>query len=119
MFQRQPGDTVLYRDYADNLPQYFEALSAQARVDEAALYEQFGVKEGDTFRILGRTEKTGLLIGAARDEYGDRVALLTECCQATAKGMEYGTGCRSCYRPCSSMLGDVWSIAVHGMPVSR
>lgn len=30
---------------------------------------------------------------------------LTECCGASAKGMEWGIGCRSCYDECDPALG--------------
>jgi hypothetical protein len=34
---------------------------------------------------------------------------LTPCCGATAKGMDWYIGCRSCYEEVDSMLGACWT----------
>jgi hypothetical protein len=34
---------------------------------------------------------------------------VTDCCQATAKGTEWGTCCRSCYAEVDSFYGAFWT----------
>jgi hypothetical protein len=36
----------------------------------------------------------------------DMAYYLTSCCQASAKGCEFGTACRACYSPIDDWMGD-------------
>jgi len=36
---------------------------------------------------------------------------LTPCCQASAKGTEYGTACRACYAEIDPVFGICWTTA--------
>jgi hypothetical protein len=37
------------------------------------------------------------------------VYILTTCCGASAKGVEYGAACRKCYTPISDLFGMAWT----------
>lgn len=56
-------------------------------------------------RLLGRDHFSQI----ARDTSIGINYRLTECCSASAKGMEGGTGCRACYAYIDSQYGEVLS----------
>jgi hypothetical protein len=48
-----------------------------------------------------------------RSDYGGKITFypLSDCCQATGKGVEYGSGvaCRACYEELDAFYGGFWS----------
>lgn len=58
--------------------------------------------ERSAVTVIGRC-KTGMV---ATD--GQMVWFLTDCCAASAKGLEDGVGCRSCYELIDPSLGGVY-----------
>lgn len=57
-------------------------------------------------RILGRARHSGYLV--ATDDETPFLWFLTECCHASAKGVEGGVACRSCYEYIDEGLGGVY-----------
>lgn len=41
---------------------------------------------------------------------GDLIYPVTDCCQATAKGTEWGICCRGCYEEVDSAYGSCWTV---------
>ena len=58
-----------------------------------------------TVRKLGRDD-VGLLA-----ESDGIVYYLTDCCEASAKGLEDYVGCRACYREIDPALGMAWLVS--------
>ncbi len=63
----------------------------------------------DTVTVLGR-DATGYLVAEAVETMSNGKVwsmryYLTECCLASAKGLEDCTGCRACYQEIDPMLG--------------
>lgn len=71
------------------------------------------IPDGIADRFRGLDELGHLVIaGWERPEGGEYLVGLTKCCQATAKGCEFGIGCRSCYAECEPSLGGEATLAV-------
>jgi hypothetical protein len=60
----------------------------------------------DTTKILGRAQRSGMLV-AGSDDLTFRW-YLTECCRASAKGSMDATVCRACYNEIDPSYGGVY-----------
>lgn len=74
----------------------------------------------ETVTVVGRDEISQI----AKMEFESGAVMfyrLTNCCGASAKGVEYGThvACRACYQTIDPEMGDAWGSAeelVHRVP---
>jgi len=65
-----------------------------------------------TVRVLGRTARTGMLV--ATDDEMPFYWFLTDCCRASAKGVEWGVACRACYGEIDPSFGGLYDAAFDG-----